>query len=323
MTNYAIGVDLGGTKILSGLINTDTGEVLATSKKKTKKDLGSEFIVERIKESIYKSLISANLKLTDISAIGIGAAGQVNRKEGVLISAPNLDCTDIEFKKILETEFNIPVVLGNDVETATIGEITYGSGKGCNNLVCIFVGTGIGSGIVNNGEIYHGYTGTAGEIGHIIVQPNGRLCGCGNHGCLEAYASRTAISNKIAAIIKKGHHSILKDYYDENPSFSLRSKHIKSALDMGDEITITALTEAADYFSIGLASVVNFYNPERIIIGGGLVEAVDFFFEMVIKNVKTRCLPVPSNSLNIYRATLGDYSGIIGAAMMSTKNTKL
>jgi glucokinase len=316
MPNYAIGVDLGGTKILTGLINTDTGEVLDTSKKRTKIDLGPQHIIQKIEESIKKVLDKSDVNLKDIKAIGIGAAGQVNRKEGILISAPNLDCTNIEFKKILETKFKIPVVLGNDVEVATIGEMHFGSGKGFSNFVCVFVGTGVGSGIVNNGEIYTGATGTAGEIGHIIVQPNGRLCGCGNNGCLEAYASRTAISHKIYANIKKGQPSILKQYYEADPNFRLRSKHLKQAVEEGDELTTNCLIEAAEYLSQGLASVVNFYNPEKIILGGGLVEAVDFFFDMIIKKVKSKCLPVPSNYIEVERTVLGDYSGIVGAGVM-------
>jgi glucokinase len=319
MGKYAIGVDLGGTKILAGLIDIETGQVLEISKKKTRKDQGSDYIVLKVQETVQKIIDRSKKKPNEILSIGIGAAGQVNRKEGILISAPNLDCTNIEFKKLLEQKFKIPVVLGNDVEVATIGEKHFGAGKGFTNFVCVFVGTGVGSGIVNKGEIYTGATGTAGEIGHLIVQPNGRLCGCGNNGCLEAYASRTAIQHRILASIKKGHPTIFKEFIDEDPNFSIRSKHIKLALEAGDEITTNCLMEAAEYLSQGLASVVNFYNPEKIILGGGLVEAVDFFFELVVKKVKSKCLPVPANSIEISRTTLGDYSGIVGAAIMADK----
>lgn len=317
MSKYSIGVDLGGTKILAGIVDTKTGKVIETVKRKTNKDLGVINMVDRVKESIVKLVEKAGKEFTDIKAIGIGAAGQVCREKGILISAPNLDCINIEFKKILEEEFKVPLVLGNDVEAATIGEQYFGAGRGCNNYVCVFVGTGIGSGIVHDGKVYRGASGTAGEIGHIIVHPDGRICGCGNNGCLEAYASRTAVSRKIAAKIKKGEPSVLKKFYDINPNFLLRSKHIKWALEEGDELTTTCIQEAAENLSIGLASVVNFYNPEKIILGGGLVEAVDFFFEEVQKKVKSKCLPVPSNHLVITKTALGDYSGIVGAAIMA------
>ncbi|MEW5822584.1 MAG: ROK family protein [Cyanobacteriota bacterium] len=317
MSKYAIGVDLGGTKILTGLVNTKTGEVISTSKKKTKMEFGTDYIIERIIETITKTIEQSEINKSEIIAIGIGAAGQVNRKEGILISAPNLDCANLEFKKILEKQFKIPVVLGNDVEVATIGEKSFGAGRDCENFVCIFVGTGIGSGIIHNGEVYHGATGTAGEVGHIIVQPNGRLCGCGNNGCMEAYSSRTAISKKISAAIKKGNSSVLSQFYETDPNFKLRSKHLSIALDEDDELTINCVTEAADYFSVGLATIINFYNPEKIILGGGLIEAVDFFFDMITKKVKNKCLPVPANSIEICKTQLGDHSGIVGAAIMA------
>ena len=278
MTNLAIGIDLGGTKILVGLINTDTGEVIYTAKKKTKKELGFENVLDRINESVEKIVNKQGINKHDIKSIGIGAAGQVDRKKGILLAAPNLGCSNINFKDLLEKKFKLPVILGNDVEVATIGEQSFGAGRGCHNFVCIFVGTGVGSGIIHKDQIYHGATGTAGEIGHIIVQPEGRLCGCGNNGCLEAYASRTAISKKIMAAIRKGEPSTLKHYVDENPDFKIRSRHVSEAVDSDDTLVIECLLEAADYLSYGLASVINFYNPERIILGGGLIEAVDFFF---------------------------------------------
>lgn len=316
MAKYAIGVDLGGTKILAGLVNTENGAVVETMKKKTRSEEGFENIIQRVIECIQKILEKTDLKKSDIAAIGIGAAGQVNRKDGILISAPNLDCYDVKFRKILEKEFNIPVYLGNDVEVATIGEMTFGAGKGCKDFVCIFVGTGIGSGIVHCGEVYHGATGTAGEIGHMVIQPNGRHCGCGSHGCLEAYASRTAIARRFRAAIKKGEKTVLSPYYDD-PEFKLRSKYIKEAVDQDDELMINYLTEAANYLALGIASVVNFYNPEKIILGGGLVEAVDFYFEIISKKARLNCLPLPANSLEVVKTQLGDNSGIVGAAVMA------
>lgn len=322
MKNLSIGVDLGGTKILAGVINTDTGEVLATAKKKTKKSQGQQAILERIKKCIYSAIEKAELSAHEISSIGIGAAGQVNRKDGILISAPNLDCVNLQFRKEFEHEFSLPTYIGNDVEVATIGEHTFGAGIGYKSMVCIFVGTGIGSGIIHDSKIYHGFTGTAGEIGHITVHPNGRMCGCGSYGCLEAYASRTAISRKIASSIKKGHPSTLAALLQEDPTMTIRSGHIKTALDEGDELTLTCINEAAEYLSAGISSVVNFYNPEMIILGGGLIDAVDTMFEYVQKKTRKMCLPVPSNSLHIRKALLGDNSGIVGAAYMAETKRK-
>jgi glucokinase len=314
MKNFAIGVDLGGTKIMAGVINTQTGEVIGYAKKKTKKERGSDIIIQRIIETIEKAICIAQIPISEISSIGIGAAGQVNRESGILIAAPNLECFDVELKNILENHFNLPVYVGNDVEVATIGEMKFGSGVGFDNFVCIFVGTGVGSGIVQNGKILLGATGTAGEIGHIIVDSGGRPCQCGGNGCLEAYASRTAIEKKILGSIKKGHYSVISEYIKEDGS--IRSRHIKQALDEGDEIVVNCITEASEYLSSGLATIINFLNPQLIILGGGLIEAVDYFYDISVKKAVAKALPTPSSNIKITKSALGDFSGIIGAGLL-------
>jgi len=313
MNNYSIGIDLGGTKILAGIVDTEKGTVIETAKKRTKK-LEAEFIVQRIIETVEKAICKAQIPVSQIFSIGIGAAGQVDRKNGVLLAAPNLNCFDVELKKILEEHFNIPTFVGNDVEVATLGEMKFGSGTGYNNFVCIFVGTGIGSGIVCEGKHIKGATGTAGEIGHIIVDSGGRLCGCGGQGCLEAYASRSAIEKKILGSIKKGHKSIITEAIKE--SGIIRSKDLSDALDAGDEIVLNCITEASEYLSSGLASVINFYNPELIILGGGLMEAIDFFYDLTVKKTFEKALAVPAEKTKIVKTQLKDFSGIVGAAML-------
>lgn len=313
MSNYSIGIDLGGTKILAGVIDTEKGEVIDSAKKRTKR-LGSEFIVQRIIEAVEKAICKAQIPVSEITSIGIGAAGQVNRETGVLISAPNLKCYDVELKKILEEHFHIKTYVGNDVEVATLGEMKFGSGKGYNNFVCIFVGTGVGSGIVCNGKMHKGLTGTAGEIGHIIVDSGGRLCECGGHGCLEAYASRTAIEKKIVGLMKKGHKSIISELAAGDGI--IRSKDISEAILANDEVVINCITDASEYLSNGLASVINFYNPELIILGGGLIEAVYFFYDITVKKTLDKALTVPAEKTKIVKTQLKDFSGIIGAATL-------
>jgi len=314
MNNYSIGIDLGGTKILAGIVDTEKGIVVETAKKRTKK-LEADFIVQRIIETVEKAICKAQVPLSQISSIGIGAAGQVDRKNGILLSAPNLNCFDVELKKILEEHFSIPTYVGNDVEVATLGEMKFGSGAGYNNFVCVFVGTGIGSGIICDGKHLKGATGTAGEIGHIIVDSNGRLCGCGEHGCLEAYASRTAIEKRILGSIKKGHKSIITESIKE--SGVIRSKDLSDAINAGDEIVLSAITEASEYLSNGLASVINFYNPELIILGGGLMEAIDLFYDLTVKKTLIKALSVPAAKTKIVKTQLKDFSGIVGAAMLN------
>lgn len=317
MKKYSVGIDLGGTKILIALVDKQTGEILHHVKKKTKKQKGPENIMKKMIEGIEELLEESRISVEEISSIGVGAAGQIDRKNGILIGAPNLDCFNLNIKNILEKHFNLPVYLGNDVEIAAIGEMKFGSGKGCKDFVCIFVGTGVGSCIVKNGAIIYGATGTAGEIGHIIVDLNGRQCACGAHGCLEAYASRSAIETRIEGALKKGRKSCIQDYLE--PGKSITSSMIQKSIEREDELVLQCVTEASEYLSGGIASIINFVNPELVILGGGLIEAVDYFYQKTIKKAKSKSLPVPAEKIKFTKAMLGDYSGVTGAAFLEER----
>lgn len=317
MKKYSIGIDLGGTKILIALVNRETGEVLEHVKKKTKKDKGPKNIIKKMLEGIEELLENSGKTLDDISSIGVGAAGQIDRKNGILIAAANLDCYDLDIKGILSEKFNIPVFVGNDVEIAAIGEQKFGAGRGCDDFVCVFVGTGVGSAIIKDGKIITGATGTAGEIGHIIVDLNGRQCSCGAHGCLEAYASRSAIERRIEGALKKGRKSCILDYLETGKSIT--SSMIQKSIEREDELVLQCVTEASEYLSGGIASIINFVNPELVILGGGLIEAVDYFYQKTIKKARAKSLPVPAEKIQFKKAMLGDYSGVIGAAFLQDR----
>lgn len=317
MKKYSIGIDLGGTKILIGLVEKESGKVVSHIKKKTKKEKGPENIVRKMVEGVEELLEESGKFFTEISSIGIGSAGQIDRKNGIIIGAPNLDCYNLNLKEILQDKFNIPVFVGNDVEVATIGEQKFGAGKGCADFVCVFVGTGIGSAIVKNGHIIYGATGTAGELGHIIVDLNGRPCACGAHGCLEAYASRSAIETRIEGALKKGRKSCISEYLEEGKAIT--SSMIRKSIEREDELVTQCVSEASEYLSGGLASVINLINPELIILGGGLIEAVDYFYKQTIKKAKSKSLPVPAEKIRFSKTILGDYSGVIGAALLDER----
>lgn len=314
MKKYSVGIDLGGTKILIALIEKESGKVIHFVKKKTKKEKGAENIVRKMISGINELFEDSGIDLEEISSIGIAAAGQIDREHGIILGAPNLDCYDLNLKEILEGEYNLPVCLANDVEAATLGEMKFGAGRGVDDLVCVFVGTGVGSCIVKNGKIIQGATGTAGEIGHIIVDLNGRQCNCGAHGCLEAYASRSAIEKRIEGALKKGRHSAILDYLEEGKSIT--SSMIRKSIEREDELVTHCVDEASAYLSGGLASIINFINPKLIILGGGLIEAVDYFYKKTIKDAKLKCLPVPATKIEFKKTALGDFSGVIGAAYL-------
>ena len=195
---YALGIDLGGTKTLAAIVDVTTGEVISSERKRTRANKGQEYVSQHVINLSTAALESAKLPAeSTIIGVGIGAAGQIDRKNGVVLDAPNLGVKDMRLGDLLRKQFGQPVAVGNDVEVAALGEHVYGAGRGYSTFVVIFVGTGIGGAIVHNGRLYSGLTGTAGEVGHITIQAGGRICGCGGRGCLEAYASRTAITKAI------------------------------------------------------------------------------------------------------------------------------
>jgi len=312
---YAIGVDFGGTKVLAGVVNLESGRLAGTGKKKTRQLQSEDDVVGRLVSVIDESLAEAGINADKLVGIGIGAAGQVNRAKGVLIYAANIGVRDLPLAQPLSEHYGLPCVLGNDVETATLAEMNFGAGRKSDNFVCVFVGTGIGSGIVHDGQLLRGATGCAGEIGHICLYPYGRICGCGSLGCLEAYASRTAIAKQIVGELQRGSDSIIRDKIDMTKGI-LRSKALADAVDAGDELVTSAVKQAAEFLGLGLASVMNFYNPQRIVLGGGVIEALDMYFQIASKQAKQRALRVAAKRIEIVKAELGDYAGIIGAALM-------
>jgi glucokinase len=320
---YALGIDLGGTKTLAAVVDITTGEVIASERKRTRAEKGQDIVSQRIKDFSAAALETAKLPSdTSIVAVGVGAAGQIDRKAGVVVDAPNLGVKDMPLREILGKQFGKPVAVGNDVEVAALGEYLYGSGRGYSTFVCIFVGTGIGSGIVQNGRMYTGLTGTAGEVGHMTIQAGGRLCPCGSRGCLEAYASRTAITKAIMAEIHHGRNSVLAEDAElqlREGETIIRSGLLAQALSRGDELVTEIITEAADYLGYGLASVMNFYNPECVILGGGVIEAIDLLFERAVHRARVTALAEPARKTKILRAKLGDFSGVVGAACLGAE----
>lgn len=314
MSKYSIGIDIGGTKILAGVIDKETGKIIGHHKIETHNIKGSDAVITKLIDCTERAICKAGIPFSQISSLGIGAAGQVDRKYGVLLSSPNLDCYNLELKFVLENHFNLPVNVGNDIEAATIGEMKFGNGQKFDTFVGVFIATGIGSGIVQNKKIWHGATGTAGEIGHIIVHSGGRQCSCGNNGCLEAYSSRKAIEEKLFASFKRGHKSAIQ--YVLNDEKPIKSEHINFAIGHNDELIINCITEAAEYLSSGLASVINFYNPEAIILGGSIINSVDLYFDLTVKKTLAKSLPAAAGT-KILKSSLGEFSGVIGSALFN------
>jgi glucokinase len=316
---YAIGVDVGGTKIFAGVVNLETGQVVNTARRRTHPERGVDFFTQRLQDVIAAAIAGASLPSDEtLACMGVGVAGQVDRERGVILGAPNLaqGLVNLDVQQLLSQPFKLPIAIGNDVEVAALGELNFGAGRGCADFVYVSIGTGVGGAIVRDGVVYRGATGTAGEIGHTVVAYNGRFCGCGGRGHLEAYASRTAIARVLRAEIARGRKTVLSDLLKPDDP-TIRSRMLAKCVEDGDALVIEALSEAADYLGAGIGSLASFYNPQRVILGGGLIEAVPMFYERATMRGREVALPVAGRTLEIEPTQLGDNAGIVGAACMA------
>jgi len=314
---YSIGVDLGGTNIVSAIVNYQ-GKIVTLLKVPTLAERGKEATLKRIIEAIHTNMVQSSIASGDIIGIGIGAPGPLDIKKGIINFAPNLPgWRDVPLRKVLEDEFKKKVVLENDANAAAWGERCYGAGQGVNNLVCFTLGTGIGGGIIIDGKIYHGNNYGAGELGHMTVNKDGPLCNCGNYGCLEAYSSAIGIKNRIKNRIQEGIKSEFLNFDGDDQLFkSLRLKSIFEAARKGDSLTSDIVEEAISYLGIAIANMANILNPEMVILVGGITNEGDKLLIPLRKEVKKRAFYSNYKSLKIVIGKLAGNAGVLGAAAL-------
>src|SRR2546430_789306 len=262
---YIVGVDLGGTKILAGIFNSSL-ECIGLAKVSTKAQRGVASGVGRIERCVRDAVDEADLNMKQVAGLGIGAPGAVDFSTGTVIFAPNLEgWKDVGLKKDLEKKLDVPVFVENDGNIAVLGVHVAELKSKPKNVVGIFVGTGIGGGLIINGELYRGYGHTAGEIGHMVLQVDGPKCGCGNKGCFEALASRTAIFQQIKAGIKSGQKTLLTEMLGDDLA-DLRSGDLRKAIRRGDKFVDRIIEDAAEYIGIATANLINVLNPEVFVL---------------------------------------------------------
>ena len=322
---HALGIDYGGTKLLAAVVDLDSGEVIATAKKRTSAADSPKAVLDRIHSVADAAIASAKMKPKQLAGIGVGAAGQVDAAQGVLLGTPNLSqaVIDLPIAESLRTRYGVPAALRNDVQVAANGEMVFGAGRGVKDFVCCFVGTGVGGAVVTGGKLVLGASGSAGEIGHVVVDAGGRLCGCGGRGHLESYASRTAITFSLMGDLKRGRESVLREIAPElttaamwPESGAVRSGALQQAVEKGDLLVIETITEAGRYLGYGLSSIINLLNPARIVLGGGVIESVTLLYDVAVDYAKREALAAPAATVEFSRAGLGDYAGVVGAALI-------
>jgi glucokinase len=317
-----VGVDLGGTKILAGVFN-HSFECIGTAKLSTKSSRGVESVTERIARCVQDAVDEADLTLKQIAGVGVGAPGAVDFEAGTVIFAPNLEgWKEVALKKTLEKQLDVPVFVENDCNISTLGVYVAEFKSKPRSLVGMFVGTGIGGGIIINGELYSGAGHTAGEVGHMVLEVNGPKCGCGNKGCFEALASRTAIFQQIKAGIKDGEKTILTEMLGDHLE-DLRSGDLRKAIRRGDKFVDGIIEGAAEYIGIATANLINVLNPEVVVLGGGVIEALaDEMMSVIIETATDYAMPGSMKGVEIVASKLGDNAGITGGAVLARRAAK-
>ncbi len=309
-----LAVDLGGTKIRSAIVLAN-GKILFFKNYPTQAITGPEKVIGRILAAIKDIMIRTGLTLNDLHGVVIAAAGILDVKNGIVTASPSLPgWQNIALRDSLRENLGINIYLINDASAAALGEQHFGAGQGLNNLVYLTVSTGIGGGIIIGGKLYIGTDGCAGELGHMIIEVDGPKCNCGNSGCLEALASGTAIAREAQRRILQGEISSITESLKKGGA-SITAETVALAAKQCDALACEIVNKAAYYLGAGIANIVNIFNPEMVIIGGGVSKMGEMLLKPTRKVVKQRAFHLPARTARIVRSRLGDNAGIIGAAI--------
>lgn len=307
MSRVVIGVDLGGTNIKCALVN-ESGEVVHRLVRPTEAAEGHAHVLDQIARSVHE--LCEQTEKTDVAAIGVGAPGPMNWRTGVVYSPPNLPgWKDVPLADEIHERTGLTTFVENDANAACWGEFWVGAGRDVHTLCCLTLGTGVGGGIVLEGQLLRGPDGTAGELGHLCVLRNGRACGCGARGCLEAYASVTGLVRTAQEGLGTGTESTL-----DLLAGDLTGAAISDAAAQGDTFARSVIRETGEWVGVGVASLINLLNPDMIVVCGGMIEAGDLLFDAIRQTAERQAFDVPAARAQIVPAALGQDAGVIGAA---------
>ncbi len=313
--SYAVGVDVGGTNIRAGVV-TRTGQKLSEGRREARAMEGPAATLTMIIAAIEEAIATAGIPRDAVIGLGLGVPGRHRSPEGLVLYSPNFaNWTNIQLLEPLERHFQAAAFMRNDVKTASLGEYRFGAGRGFRYMVMITLGTGIGGSLIADGQLMLGSSEGFAEVGHMTVTPQGRRCECGNHGCWEAMAGRDAIIERAQRLLQTGRASAL----GELAGWELRRitpALIAQAAQGGDALALEVLDETGMWIGLGVTNLIQLYNPEVVIIGGGISQAGDLLFGPIRRTVAWRARMVPADTAQILPAALGDDAGIIGGAVL-------
>jgi glucokinase len=315
MKRFAVAVDLGGTNMRTAAVGTDA-EIWIKHKEPTEVGAGKAAVLDQLVRTIQRLILEARGANGQAVGVGVGTPGAIQLATGVVTDAPNLpDWHYVPLREVLTARLPLPVWIENDANAAALGEHWAGAAQGVENLICLTLGTGVGGGIILDGKLWRGVDGTAGEIGHMSLDPVGPLCTCGRTGCLEAYASATGIVRMAREAMGRGVRTRLRDLTQAQPADLTAALVYRAAMD-GDRLARRVLQRMGWYLGIALANLLNLLNVELIVLSGGVTEAWDLFIDSAETEMRRRAFEIPARRARLVRAMWGDEAGLLGAASL-------
>ena len=315
MNEIFIGIDLGGTNIKIGLFDSKL-KLLHKTSVTTQADMGPEVVIDKMAQTVEELLSQADFSLQDVVAVGIGTPGPAKYSEGVIIKSTNMPkFKNVPICRMLNEKLEASIVFDNDANVACWGEYAVGAGKGVKDMVFFTLGTGIGGGIISNGELVHGCGENAAELGHMIIYPDGRLCNCGQRGCVEAYASADSTARRATEAVETGAESSLKKVLDKKGRIT--SKDVYEHLASGDKLAEQIADDTAKALAITCINMLHTTEPKRIVFAGGMIAAGDVLLNRIKDFFNEHIWTLKKETVEICFATLGEDAGIIGAAALA------
>ena len=312
--SFNICLDVGGTKVLGAIFN-EKDEIIYRLKKRSKSGGEGSADVEKVIISVVEEMIAeSGIDRSKLNAIASCAPGVIDQDRGVVLFTPNLPWRDYDMASSMRKKFGVPFYVGNDVNLGVLGEYHFGAGRGYKNIVGFFVGTGMGGGLVLNGSLYTGNRFKAAEYGHMVLDPEGPLCNCGQRGCLEAFSSKQGMTSYIRQQAARGRETMMAEAVQEGV---FRSKKLKKALEAGDRVAMEAVDRACHWLAVAAGNMINIFSPDLVLLGGGVIEAVgNLFLEKILAEVDRYCMPLIRSTVDIKIADLGDDSILYGDLAM-------
>ena len=313
---YVLGVDLGGTKISVGAMPDDGSREIAVRSSPTRAEQGPDAVVDRIVEMIETvvavTMAEEGVPRSAFAGVGVGAPGPLDHDRSVVVVAPNLGWRNVPLRALVTERVGLPAVLDNDANCATLGEAWIGAARGARYVLGLTLGTGIGGGLIVGGRLYHGASNVAGEVGHMTIETQGRRCACGNYGCLEAYASGPNIAQRAREALEAGEPSVLPAMVGGDLSL-VTAQHVYDANDRGDEVAREVVRETARFLGAGVANLLNVFNPDVVVLAGGVTRAGPALFEPLRAEVRRRAFKTAVDAARIVPGTLQGTAGVVGA----------